>query len=256
MSGWSAPGLGRVLDRQAERRWRRAAREASTLDADALKTMIGQARALRRRLDRALNVAETRVSQFDAGAPVEAPLHSDWAYRPQPWSAPLTPHGAAMIASDTRLGSELAVFHDCPLGEITVRQQPSLTAGVGARYCLAVDVLRFDGDFLSFALDLPEEASAGLRKRHLVRADLTAEAERPLVLFARLNVVHGPNNEQIVQQTELSQGTWTLEFDLSHSTLNEGRVERMWLDLIFDAPQMNRILFHDLTLSRRPRAEL
>ena len=256
MSGWSSPGLARVWDRQAERRWRRAAREASKLDADALKTMISQARALRRRLDRVLNVAETRVSQFDSDAPIEVPLHSDWVYRPQPWSAPLSPGSAVVGDSGTRLGAETAVFHDCPLGEITVRQEPSSTPANGARYRLSIDVLGFEGRFLSVAVDLPCEAAAGLKKRHLVRADLTAEAERPLDLFARLNVVHGPNNEQLVHRIEVTEGTWTPEFDLSSSNLNEGRVERMWLDLIFDAPQMNRIVVHDLTLSRRPRAEL
>lgn len=161
-----------------------------------------------------------------------------------------------MVAPDTRFGTEMAVFHDCPLNEITVRQLPSSTPGDGARYGIAVDVLGFEGAFLSFAIDLPPEAAAGLRKRHLVRADLTAEAERPLGFFARLNVVNGPNNEQFVQEVELTQGAYVLEFDLFSSNVNEGRVERMWLDLIFDAPQMNRIVFHDLTLSRRPRAEL
>ena len=256
MAARTTPGLSRIWDRQADRRWRRATQEASTLDAQSLKAMIGQARALRRRLDRALNVAETRVSQIDRDVRAEAPLHSDWAYRPQPWSAPLTMTGAAPVAPGTRFGAELAVFHDCPRQEITVRQVDAPGTGAGPAYDLTLDVLGFEGEFLSFAIDLPAEAVAGLQKRHLIRADLTAKAERPLTLFARLNVVHGPNNEQLLSQIDLSEGTYSLEFDLTYTSVNEGRVERMWLDLIVNAPQMNRVVFHDLVLSRRPRAEL
>jgi hypothetical protein len=30
----------------------------------------------------------------------------------------------------------------------------------------------------------------------------------------------------------------------------------MWIDLIFEGPEMNQITLRDVTLSRRPRAEL
>mgnify|MGYP006289767839 CR=1 FL=1 len=48
----------------------------------------------------------------------------------------------------------------------------------------------------------------------------------------------------------------TVEFDLAYSRLNERRVERLWLDLIFERPAMNRIVLQDLAMSRRPRADL
>jgi hypothetical protein len=38
--------------------------------------------------------------------------------------------------------------------------------------------------------------------------------------------------------------------------MNEKRVERIWLDLIFEGPEMNQVTLRDLTFSRRPRAEL
>ena len=47
-----------------------------------------------------------------------------------------------------------------------------------------------------------------------------------------------------------------MEFDLAYSNLNEKRVERAWIDLIFEGPQMNQIILRDLTFSRRPRAQL
>ena len=36
----------------------------------------------------------------------------------------------------------------------------------------------------------------------------------------------------------------------------EKRVEKLWIDLIFERPEMNEVILRDVTLSRRPRAEL
>jgi hypothetical protein len=47
-----------------------------------------------------------------------------------------------------------------------------------------------------------------------------------------------------------------VEFDLAYTKLNEKRVDSMWLDLIFEGPQMNQVTLRDLTLSRRPRADV
>ncbi len=47
-----------------------------------------------------------------------------------------------------------------------------------------------------------------------------------------------------------------VEFDLGYSDINEKRLERMWLDLIFEGPEMNQINMRDITFCRYPRAEL
>ena len=47
-----------------------------------------------------------------------------------------------------------------------------------------------------------------------------------------------------------------VEFDLAYTKMNEKRIERMWVDLIFVGPEMNQIILRDVTFSRRPRAEL
>ena len=46
------------------------------------------------------------------------------------------------------------------------------------------------------------------------------------------------------------------EFDLAYSNINEKRVEKIWIDLIFDNPGMNQVLLRDLTLTRAPRADI
>ena len=105
-------------------------------------------------------------------------------------------------------------------------------------------------------LDLPPEAAQGLKLRHLIRLDVIVEMEKPLEIFARLNVKHGPNVEQIVRELPLNEEEVMVEFDLAYTKVNEKRVEKLWLDLIFEGPEMNQIILRDVTVSRRPRAEL
>ena len=38
--------------------------------------------------------------------------------------------------------------------------------------------------------------------------------------------------------------------------MNEKRLEKLWLDLIFEAPQMNAVRIRDLFLSRHLRADV
>jgi hypothetical protein len=119
-----------------------------------------------------------------------------------------------------------------------------------------MDVFRFDGSFLSLVLDLPEEVGRGLRQKHVFRMDMIVEMEKPLEIFARLNIKHGPNVEQIVRELPLNEEEVMVEFDLAYSKMNEKRVERLWVDLIFEGPEMNQVILRDVTFSRRPRAEL
>ena len=73
--------------------------------------------------------------------------------------------------------------------------------------------------------------------------------------YARLNLKHGPNTEQLVQNLPLGFRS-TVDFDLGFTELNENRIEGAWVELIFDKPELNQIIIHDLHMSRCPRAEL
>ncbi len=119
-----------------------------------------------------------------------------------------------------------------------------------------MDVFRFDGSFLSVVVELPPEACKGLKRRHLIRLDTIVELEKPLEIFARLNIRHGPNTEQIVRELPPEDDNVFVEFDLAYTKLNEKRVERMWVDLIFEGPEMNQVTMRDVTFARYPRAEL
>ena len=71
-----------------------------------------------------------------------------------------------------------------------------------------------------------------------------------------MNIKHGPNVEQIVRELPLGEDEVMVEFDLAYTKLNERRLERMWLDLIFEGAEMNQIILRDVTMTRRPRAEM
>jgi hypothetical protein len=163
-----------------------------------------------------------------------------------------------MSSVDTKsmLGSEVTLFHDCARSELTLRQLRNTREADLAPYGLRMDVFRFDGSFLSLVIDLPKAALAGLTKDHLIRMDTIVEMEKPLEIFARLNIRHGPNTEQIVRELPLAEEKVMVEFDLAYSGINEKRIEKAWMDLIFEGPEMNQVTLRDLTFSRRMRAAI
>jgi hypothetical protein len=250
----------RIIDRWHLRRaqafWSGAADAAPDLDAAALRALRGEARGFRRQIDRVLHAVEGRLAlPVLAGGLPRQPLGTDWAWRPEAWRGPLPDPGAVAGASRTAVGTEVALYHDCPLAEICLRQLRAGDEAHRAPYGLAVDVFGFRGSFLSLAITLPPEAVDGLQARHLVRVEAVAQVDRPLRAFARLNIKHGPNVAQLVSDLALEAAA-VVEFDLAYAGLDETRIERAWLDLIFNEAAMNRITLRDVVVSRRPRAEL
>ncbi len=239
------------------RRWARAAQAASTTELGHLRAQRARARKLRYHLDRLIYVAESRLALPMIGSSAFFKPHgSDWSWRPELWRGPLPTPGMSSVENKSMLGSEVTLFHDCTFSELTLRQLRNQREADLAPFGLRMDVFRFDGSFLSLVVDLPQDAVDGLQRRHLLRMDMIVEMEKPLEIFARLNIKHGPNTEQIVREVPLHEEDIKVEFDLAYSKMNERRVERAWVDLIFEGPEMNQVTLRDLTFSRRPRAEL
>ncbi len=221
-----------------------------------LRSLRRRALLTRSRIDRVLFIADERLTLPRLGSNAFAkPLHCDWAWRPELWRGPIVPPGQASVGTRTRFGSEVTLFHDCRFSELTVRQIRNTREADIAPFGLRMDVFNFDGSFVSLAVGFPEAAVSGLKRRHLLRLTAVIETERRLEVFARLNIRHGPNTEQLVQELPAGQGEIAVEFDLACSRLNEKRVEKAWVDLIFEQPSMNQVILRDLTFSRRPRAE-
>jgi hypothetical protein len=161
-----------------------------------------------------------------------------------------------VVAGKSTLSDGVTLFHDSNCAEITLRQLRNLRAEDIAPYGLRMDVFRFDGSFLSVVVDLPDAAIQGLKRTHILRVGSIIELERPLEIFVRLNIRHGPNTEQIVREMPVDTGDLTVEFDLAYANINEKRVEKAWIDIIFEGPDMNQVTLRDLTFCRRPRAQL
>lgn len=243
--------------RRTEGRWTRLAEAAPELESFELRALRAEARGMRRQLDRVLQVADARlaVPGLNSGLP-QMPLGTDWSWRPDLWQGALAEQGAVASGDRTPLGEGVALYHDCRLGEIVVRQVRNDRSEDRAPYGLAVDVFGFKGSFLSLALNLPGAGVEGLKARHLVRAEMVIDSDGPVKAYARLNIKHGPNLAQPVSALPEHGRDKAAEFDLAYSDLNDNRIERAWLDLILNEAAMTRIVIRDLVVSRRPRAEL
>lgn len=257
MAGKTTTFIEKLTHRRAMRRWARAARNAADTKIAELRAQRSAARLLRSHLDRLIHRADERLALPALGSTsFPRPHNADWAWRPELWRGPLPSPGKSTVETKTMLGQEVTLFHDCTLSELTVRQLRNQHEADLAPYGLRMDVFKFDGSFLSLVIDLPHEAVQGMRKTHLLGLNAIVEMEKPLEIFGRLNIRHGPNTEQIVRELPLNQKDVALEFDLAYSKLNEKRVEKAWIDLIFEGPEMNQVTLRDLTFSRRPRAAL
>ena len=251
------PMLTKITDRRAMRRWARAANDIDSLDPLALKHLHAQADRLSRRLNKVLRAAEGRLTAPRAETANRAlPTHTDWTYQPQIWTESLRPSGLAQVACGTRLCSEAALFHDCSRKEISWRQTRTHSATSTARFASTLDILGFDGTYLSLALDLPNPVLTNLTRHHIIGLTAAIETERPIDIYARLNLRHGPNIAQITRKFDDTSTAQPIDFDLSTTDIDETRLNRAWIDLIFEAPALNRICIQDLSLNRHPRAEV
>ena len=258
MAGRVAQFLEGWHQRRTEQRWMRLAETAPELESFELRALRAEARGMRRQLDRVLQAADARlaVPSLGTGLP-QMPLGTDWSWRPDLWRGALPEPGAVGQCRPDGAGRwYVALYHDCPLGEVVVRQVRNDKPEDRAPYGLAIDVFGFKGSFLSLALNLPEAAVQGLKARHLVRAELVIDSDGPVRAYTRLNIKHGPNLAQPVSSLPEHGRDKVAEFDLAYADLNDKRIERAWVDLILNDAGMTRIVIRDVVISRRPRAEL
>ncbi|MDG1280484.1 MAG: DUF6478 family protein [Pseudorhodobacter sp.] len=247
----------KLVQRAALRRWRRVADVAPEVSLSVLRDFKAQALALKQSLDSVLHQADHRLALPVIGNHAfRRPLGTDWSWRPMLWTGRIPVPGLASVPGKAEIAPGSTLFHDCRRSELTVRQIRNSREVDLAPFGLRMDVLRFDGSFLSLVLDLPDAAAQGLKLNHLIRLDAVVELEKPLEIFVRLNLKHGPNVEQVVRELPMNSEEVMVEFDLAYTKMNEKRIEKVWVDMIFEGPEMNQIILRDVTMSRRPRAEL
>ena len=235
--------------------WDRQSHDASTMDLAELHDLRARARLLHNRVSKLNHVAVSRLTLPVIGSKaIKKPQGTEWAHRPEAWSGPVSPSGMSSVASKSKIGHELALFHDCNASEMTLRQVRNNREEDLAPFGIQLDVFKFEGSFLSLAVQMPETAVEGLKKEHIIRLTLIVDSERPQEMFARLNLRHGPNTEQIVRELDLSTREMFVEFDLFYTNFKEVRAQSLWFDLIFESPSMNQITIRDISIIRRRRA--
>lgn len=248
--------------RQALEDWQRLGLETDALPLRRLRRLQDEAQQTRRSADRFLARAQLRLDGAQRSADLlNLPQGTDWRWRPSFLSTRISPSGIAAPASQTRLGEEAAVWHDCAASALILRQIPNRSASDLAPFGLQLETLGFSGSYLSVSVDMPAESLVGLTRSHIVRLDMTVSVERPISIYGRLNIGHGPNTDDLLRHLgDLTPGpdpeTKTIEFDLHYIPMNEKRLEKLWLDIIFEAPQMNSVRIRDLFLSRHLRADM
>lgn len=249
--------IGRFLHGRIRARLQSAARAAPDADLTALRAQRQQARQLLTPLQELAHSADARLALPHVGSTTFArPAGTDWSWRPKAWRAGVAQPGVAPAVSKSTLSNEITVFHDCPDAEITLRQIRNKSEDDFAPYGLKLEVFHFAGSYLSLVIEIPPASCANLRKRHLIRLAAVIEREQAINIYARLNVKNGPNTEQILLTLPNDAPDTMVEFDLAYSQLNEKRAERMWVDLMFENPQMNQITIRDLNFARYPRADV
>ncbi len=257
LRGWAR----RRTRARAARQWAALAASGDDLPPSRLRPLSDEARALRLTLDRFLGRSLAQMDRARIGADVPGlPAGTDWHWRPTVLSAPLSPSGYAAPADGTRLGGEAAVWHDCRNRALILRQSVNREADDLSPFGLQLETMAFTGSFLSLSIDLPQAALDGLTRSHIIRLTPRLSVERPMSIYARLNVGHGPNTDELLRHMgDLTPGPSqdaVIEFDLYYVEMNEKRLHKIWLDLIFEAPQMNAVVLRDLFLSRHLRAEI
>ncbi len=254
MSKLSSGSLGgKLLSRQI-RRW---GRKAETCDANALREMVSQTANLHSEIGDFLAQSKHRLRLKEArNFPTSVPSTATWTWRPDLWTGQLSLGTGEPQGAKITLSQDVTLFHDCPLAEFHYRQFRTDRTNDTAPTGLEFGVFEFDGTFLSLAIDVPDAGCSGLNRNHIVQVDLSLDLEAPIEVFARLNVQHGPNIEQLVQELNGIQSEAKFEYDLAYSNLREKEVERAWLDLIFEKPRMNQVTLRDVIFSKRPRTPL
>ncbi|MTH78995.1 DUF6478 family protein [Paracoccus aestuariivivens] len=242
------------------RLWAEMAESVQFMPQGQIRRLTDEALGLRASLNRFLMRGDRKASISQAALDaLNLPGGTDWRWRPGFMAGHITPRGVASPVPGTRLGDRAAVWHDCEEQAIVLEQVQNPRATDLSPFGMRLEVFSFSGSFLSISIDLPTDALEGLTCNHIVRLETSMVVERPISVFARLNIGHGPNTDEILQPLQgLESGLQSqqvIEFDLAYIEMNEKRLEKIWLDLIFESPGMCAVEIRELFLSRHMRAD-
>lgn len=253
--------LDRITRERGHRAWTKLAQSRQNLGVASRRRLRDDAISLRRKLDlflmRTDRHAELAAVSLDA---LHLPVGTDWRWRPVFLSARLRPSGIAAPENGERLEDAAAVWHDCGERALILEQIPNVRATDLSPFGLRMEVFGFSGSYLSLSIDLPDAVLVGLTQNHILRLETGIAIEREMNVYARLNVANGPNTEQVLHplsglSPQQHGQQHVCEFDLAYTQMNDRRLEKIWIDLIFEASYMNALEIRELFVSRHQRAD-
>lgn len=246
---------------RATRRWKRLANTLRRGGRLPDKSIRNEAAELHRELSALLQLSHPdaiRARSGLAGLPMLP--GTDWCWRPAIFLGPTNPPGGVRPTGGQRLGEEIAIWHDCSHRALMVRQVQNRKSDDLVPFGLGLDFFGFTGSYASLSIDLPQSVLDGLARHHVIQIRAELLAETPIKAYGRINLVQGPNIENMVREmgdpVAQERCERIVEFDLSFADLAPRPIERVWVDLVFSMPYMNAISVADLVLSRHPRSEI
>lgn len=256
--------MGRLLDIIGWNRdrvdWARLADRQDRRPRPVDPALRDRAQRLHRDVSRFLQASDPWAMRDRGVSRDDLPPGTEWHWRPDLLRVGIHPPAVAAPPSGHRLGKDAALWHDCPHRAMIVRQSTRPQPGQGACHPVGIEIMGFAGSFLSLALDLPAEAIGRLGPDRILNLDMAMDAERPITVYARINLRQGPNTETMLRQLgepAAGQGARRrAEFDLAYAGLAHRPIERAWLDMILEQPRMNAVVLRDMVLSHRGRAQV
>ena len=249
--------LGRAISSAYLKLWHRRLQRVARVKTTKLRQQRREALALQRQLGEVLPGINGELQRRLGGS--KAYRHGSkmlWAWRPELWTLRCPTSSGPVEQSGARLMPNTKVFFDDATCALIVQQFRNDISEGFAPYGVALELFQFEGSFLSLAIDLPDELYETFAKDELIGLSGAIFAERPAGFTVRLNIKHGPNTDQLIQAHDLNHSETRAEFDLAHLNINVKRVEKIWLDLVFETPNFNRISVTDLAFYKRPRGEI
>lgn len=217
------------------------------LKAAELRALAGQLRQDLQKSSAALARVETQIALGECGR-VRG--------RARSLQQRLSPPVLSRPKSGSPLGDDLQIFHDCSVRDLSVRQRRFSGGTDEAPFPIEIEVYQFEGSFLSIVQNLPDDLVHGAGDQDILELSFAISSESECDLFLRLNVRHGPNESQLTRSCHTAASRQVQSFDLAEAQLSHRSVDRIWIDVIFSDPAMNRIVVSDLIARRRARAQV
>lgn len=177
------------------------------------------------------------------------PPKTQWGYMPPLWEHNFETGLAGHILPGTEIAPRVNLHHDADDLEIGIESHKSYSG-------ISFDIRSFSGSFMSLAFGFPENDAKAIRRHDLIRIALQSTAAEPFQAFARLNLKHGPNTEQIVRMIDVGNGESFAEFDIFYTEFEPNRAADAWVDLIINDPKGRAFTLEQVIILRRVRATL